>query len=76
MALFIRDAAMDGNLEEVMRLIEEDPEIVDSTDEIDQSALHCASFEGHVEVVPYLLDQGANIDKKGFNGGTAVTWVI
>ena len=72
MALSIHDAARQGNLEEVMRLIQEDPEIVNDIDEIDYTALHWASYYGHVEVVSYLLDQGANVDKKDIIGNTAL----
>ena len=72
MALSIHNAAKQGNLEEVMRLIQEDTEIVDVHNENDDSALHLASFNGHVEVVSYLLDHGANIDKNGSYGGTAL----
>ena len=57
MALSIHDAAEQGNLEEMTRLIEEDPEIVNATDEYNDTALHLASFNDHVEVVSYLLDQ-------------------
>ena len=70
----IHDAAEQGNLEEVMRLIEEDPEIVDDIDHHHQTALHCASDRGHVEVVSYLLDQGANTDRKAYDGDTALLY--
>ena len=62
MALSIHDAAEEGDLEEVMRLIQEDPEIVDEIDDNESTALHLACIDGHVEVVSYLLDQGANIN--------------
>ena len=72
MALSIHDAAKQGNLEEVTRLIQEDPEILDSVNGSGSTALHYASAYGHVEVVSYLLDQGANIDKKDLDDGTAL----
>ena len=68
----IHDAAEQGNLEEVMRLIQEDPEIVDATDEYGDTPLYYASIESHVEVVSYLLEQGASIDIKGRDGITAL----
>ena len=74
MALSIHDAARQGNLEEVMRLIQEDPEIVNATDEDGNTALHLASFKGHVDVVSYLLDQGANIDGEGMDDETALVY--
>ena len=70
MALSIHDAAKQGNLEGMMRLIEEDIDIVDAIDEEGNTALHCASYRGRVEVISYLLDQGANINAKGDFGIT------
>ena len=72
MALSIHDAAWNGDLEGMMRLIEEDPEIVDDVNEYEYTALLLASLNGHLEVISYLLDQGPNIDRKGTNGRTAL----
>ena len=69
----IHHAASQGNLEEVMRLMEENLEIVDAIDEYDDTALNIASSNGHVEVVSCLLEQGAVVDKKGRDGMTALS---
>ena len=50
----IHDAAVEGNLEEVMRLIEEEPDVVDAVNEDGATALLWASGNGHVEVVSCL----------------------
>jgi len=64
----IHDAAERGDLQEVMRLIQEDPEVVHSSlvGGLDQgeTALHVSSRMGHVEVASYLLDQGADINAR------------
>ena len=60
----IHDAAESGNLTEVMTLVEEDMERVDSIeDERGITPLHLAAIGDHVEIMAYLLDHGALIDK-------------
>jgi len=68
----IHGAAARGDLEEMMRLIQKDPQVVHSTNRYEQTALFCASANGHVEVVCYLLDQGADINARDHNGITTV----
>jgi len=60
-----------GDLEEVMRLIQEDPEVVGSTDFYNgTTALHGALDYGHVKVACYLPDQGADINARDCYGHT------
>jgi len=68
----IHEAAGQGDLDEVMRLIKKDPGVAASTDKTSRrwSALHFASHYGHVEVTCYLLDQGADINAGGNLGQT------
>jgi len=65
----IHDAVRRGDLEVVVRLTQEDPGMVNITDDDDDSmgwtALHYASENGHVEVVCYLLEQGADSNAIG-----------
>jgi len=68
----IHDAAAEDDLEEVTRLIQEDPGVVDIVDEDDfgKTALHNATWSGHVEVAHYLLDPGADINARDADGWT------
>jgi len=67
----IHDAAEEGDLEEVMRLVQEDPGVVDSTDVYSgETALHVACVYGHVEMMCYLLDHGADINARECGGHT------
>lgn len=43
-------------------------------DEEQRPPLSLASGQGHLEVVCFLLDHGAEIDLRGHNGGTALMW--
>ena len=56
----IYGAAYLGELEEVKRLVEEDPRCINRFHEEGYTALHLACFRGRANVVSYLLDQGAN----------------
>ena len=49
-----------GELEEVKRLVAEDPRCVNRINEEGYGALHMACSRGHAKVVAYLLDEGAN----------------
>ena len=70
----IHYAAEFGDLEEVVRLVDEDPEVVNALFGGDGSTpLHWASHEGHVEVVDYLLDHGADIKAKNTSGETPLS---
>jgi len=61
----IHEATRSGMLEEVMRLVEQDPHSIHSIEEntgSEWSPLHWACAMGHTSVVAYLLHQGALID--------------
>ena len=57
----IHRAAIDGDAEEVTRLIEEDPSIVHS---FGRTALHLTSEYGHAAVAVCLLDGGDDINQQ------------
>ena len=44
------------------------PTILHTTDEDEYTALHRASYNGHVDVAEYLLSKGAKIDAKTVDG--------
>ncbi|KAE9393507.1 ankyrin, partial [Gymnopus androsaceus JB14] len=43
---------------------------MDAQDENNDSALHCASWKGHIQVAKLLIDSGANIHLVGFGKQT------
>ncbi len=70
----IFNAIRQGNLERVRELIEEDPMIVNATEEGQCTPLHLAAVMGHKAVVEYLLEQGANIEAKNILDTTPLHW--
>ena len=69
----LANAALDGKLEQVKTLIEQEGVDINAREsEIGATALMGASMEGHLEVVQYLIDKGADIDAKADNGITAL----
>jgi len=71
----IHAAARRGDLEEVMRLVQQDPEVVNIPrgGASGSTALHSAAQNGHLEVVCYLLDQGAEVNTRERSGWTHLT---
>eukprot|EP00952_Eustigmatos_sp_NYUAD-ZCMA_P012988 51872-Eustigmatos_ZCMA.PRE.1 len=53
------DAAAVGDLEIVIKMIEQDSTLVHAVDNMETPALVCAASMGHLEVARYLLDHGA-----------------
>jgi len=77
----IHDAAMEGDIEEVIRLVEADPRgmVLESTESVyGWTPLHCAIAGDYTEkrapVVSYLLHQGAKVNARDNNGYTALHW--
>ena len=60
----ILSAAENGKLDEVKSLLEQDPTLANVTDKEGYTPLHRACYGNHVEVVKYLLQNGANIAAK------------
>ncbi|CAJ1349831.1 unnamed protein product [Effrenium voratum] len=65
-------SAKSGDLEKLVRLLEEpcDPNAVKTS--TDSLALHEAAEQGHAEVARVLLEAGANKNREDCNGGTAL----
>lgn len=60
-------AAALGRLAEVKNFIENEREKI-------SDALHSAARNGHTETVAYLLEEGGDINQRGFFGATGIHW--
>jgi ankyrin repeat protein len=63
----IHDASDKGDTAEVKTLLSKQPDLVNAKNEKGSTPLHLASFKGHLEVVKFLLEKGADIE--AINGG-------
>jgi ankyrin repeat protein len=68
----IWEAAKDGDVDEVERLVEQQPGLLDARDDCGMTPLMNASWEGHEGVVQWLLDQGAAMNKRNVAGYSAL----
>lgn len=57
----IHDAARDGDLDVVMRLIDEDPSLLEATDDDGMTPLNRAALSGRSDIAAELIRHGANI---------------
>ena len=60
-------AAKAGDLAKVRALLGTDADLVNALDSDGSTALHCATWKGHVEVVAFLLKAGANVNSHNQN---------
>lgn len=60
----IKKAIIANDLNRVKALVEEDPEIVHVTNSAGEGPLYMASHFGHLPIIEYLVEHGANIDQK------------
>ncbi len=67
------DAAIEGNLAEVERLIDAGAD-VNFQDELGKTALMCAALKGHTDICKLLLEHKAEVDMKDEYGQTALMW--
>ena len=65
----LQDAAATGDLEKIMRLLTEKPELLNRQDR-GTTALHEAARHGHLEVVECLLKSGADVNATDNSGLT------
>src|SRR5262245_53590653 len=69
-------AAATGDLKQVTALLGKgaDPNVQSSANGV--TALMCAAYFGHLQVVQALVAKGARLDQKDRNGGGAVDWAV
>lgn len=68
----IHSAAKKGDLNAVKKLVEKKNSNVDLQNKNGETALHVAAANGNLEVMGYLLEQGALIDIQDAGGNTAL----
>lgn len=66
----IHKAAYEGDLEKVKEIIERDPNQINVQESEGFTPLHLASSKGHIEIVEFLLNHGADTELEIFNGDT------
>jgi len=68
----IHDAATFGDLEAVRERLLASPELRQERNPAGRTPLHCASAAGKLQVVQYLLEQGADVDALDADGLAAI----
>ncbi len=66
----IHKAAYKGDLKKVKEIIDRDPNQINVQDSLGYTPLHLASGKGHIEIVEFLLNHGADIESEIFDGET------
>ncbi|XP_050316125.1 ankyrin repeat domain-containing protein 49-like [Anthonomus grandis grandis] len=60
----ILEASENGDLETIKELLRQDPNLVHTTDKDNYTPLHRACYANNLEVVKYLVSNGANLSAK------------
>lgn len=63
-------AAERGELDSVKILLESDPQLLNITDQGGYTPLHKAAYNGHPEMVDYLISKGADLNVQSNSGST------
>jgi ankyrin repeat protein len=63
-------AAKNNDFEAIKKLLKKDPKLLDSGNQLNQTALLIAAYKGNMEIVQYLVNKKADINKKDNFGGT------
>jgi ankyrin repeat protein len=66
----IRDAARTGDLDKLKSLLKDNPDLVSSKDNHNQTSLHWAAAKGQTDVTRFLLAQNADVNATAYNGET------
>ena len=68
----IHDAAQQGDLTKIKRLLDNSPELLDARSENEKTPLHFASQGGHEEIVELLIAKGADVNARNNAEETAL----
>lgn len=69
--LGVHQAALEDDVDELRRLLDEDPGLMETADAVTQEKpLHVACYVGSMRAVGFLLDKGADIDCRNRNEET------
>ena len=60
-------ASKTGNLAKLRALFESDENLLGVRDSDGSTALHCATWKGHLDIVAFLLDAGADVHAHNSN---------
>lgn len=72
----IHKAAKDGDFETVKKLLEKDPNLLNTGNRLQQTPLLMASYEGHANIVLFLIEKGAKIDQPDSFGATPLHMAV
>ncbi|MGD2085923.1 MAG: ankyrin repeat domain-containing protein [Candidatus Aminicenantes bacterium] len=72
----IHKAAKDGDFETVKKLLEEDPNLLNTGNRLQQTPLLLASFGGYTDIVLFLIEKGAKIDQPDSFGATPLHMAV
>jgi ankyrin repeat protein len=67
----IQKAVVENNLTKVKNLVKANPRILGIKSESGETPLYVAIYEGHLDIIKYLVDNGADIDDT-YNGESAL----
>ena len=70
----IHDAARQGDVAAVSRLLEQDARLVESTDDSDCTPLHYAAGGGFLELSELLVERGADVNAQSYEHETPLHW--
>ena len=66
----IHDVVKKGDIQEIQKLISENPSLLESKDRVGFTPLHIAAFYGQTEAAMLLINHKANLDSKNNNKNT------
>ena len=72
----IVEAAKNGNLGKVKTILAQDPSKMNALDEEKYTPLHWACMRAHWDVAEYLIENGADVNVQGGDGGTVMNWAV